>query len=218
MRAARSIIWSADRRALLLIHGLGSSGADWAWQVAELEHKFRSSSRIFREAVIATPLPGTCSISGLARALWSLCDQLGLDTINVVGFSLGGRGEFGNGAAAARRVPAWGSSTVSHLSARSLEQVDRSGVDTRPRSIDRHAPRRPPGGQTSFPDALADRAAGTCRRGGERGAASNYLLTGRAAARVDGDREAAPGQVKSLVIARKMISRRSRRSAHWRPP
>ena len=75
---------------LLLIHGLGSSGADWAWQVAELEHKFRVIVPDLPGSGHSTSLPGTCSIGGLARALWSLCDHLGLDTINVVGFSLGG--------------------------------------------------------------------------------------------------------------------------------
>jgi pimeloyl-ACP methyl ester carboxylesterase len=75
---------------LLLIHGLGSSGADWAWQVHALEQKFR---------VIVPDLPchghsaapsGPCSIEGFARAMWALCDHVGADTVNIVGFSLGG--------------------------------------------------------------------------------------------------------------------------------
>ncbi len=75
---------------LLLIHGLGSSGADWAWQVAELEHKFRVIVPDLPGSGHSVPLQGACSIEGLARALWSLCDHLGLDNLNVVGFSLGG--------------------------------------------------------------------------------------------------------------------------------
>jgi 3-oxoadipate enol-lactonase len=75
---------------LLLIHGLGASGADWAWQVRVLERKFR---------VIVPDLPGSghspqpvgpCSIEGFARSLWALCDHLGADTVSIVGFSLGG--------------------------------------------------------------------------------------------------------------------------------
>jgi 3-oxoadipate enol-lactonase len=75
---------------LLLIHGLGSSGADWALQVPALEHGFR---------LIVPDLPGSghsaklreaCSIGGLAASLWALCDHLGSSRINIVGFSLGG--------------------------------------------------------------------------------------------------------------------------------
>jgi 3-oxoadipate enol-lactonase len=74
---------------LVLIHGLGSSGADWALQVPALENRFR---------VIIPDLPGSghsaslhaCSIGGLAGSLWALCDHLGSSRINIVGFSLGG--------------------------------------------------------------------------------------------------------------------------------
>ena len=75
---------------LVLIHGLGSSGADWALQVPALEGRFR---------IIVPDLPGSghseppragCSIPGLARALWSLLDHLGAARVNIVGFSLGG--------------------------------------------------------------------------------------------------------------------------------
>ncbi len=62
---------------LLLIHGLGGSGADWAFQVAVLEKRFR---------VIVPDLPGSghsppprdeYTIAGFATALWSLLDHLG---------------------------------------------------------------------------------------------------------------------------------------------
>ncbi len=75
---------------LLLIHGLGSSGADWALQVAALEERFR---------IIVPDLPGSghsapprrgCTIGGFAEALWSLLTHLGEPRINIVGFSLGG--------------------------------------------------------------------------------------------------------------------------------
>src|SRR5580693_10725447 len=76
--------------ALVLIHGLGSSGADWAFQVAVLEKRFR---------VIVPDLPGSghsppprdeYTIAGCATALWSLLDHLGVARTNVIGFSLGG--------------------------------------------------------------------------------------------------------------------------------
>jgi 3-oxoadipate enol-lactonase len=75
---------------LLLIHGLGCSGADWAFQVAALEHRFR---------VIVPDLPGSghsapprseYTIAGFAGALWKLMDHLGIAKTNIVGFSLGG--------------------------------------------------------------------------------------------------------------------------------
>ncbi len=75
---------------LLLIHGLGSSGADWALQVRALEERFH---------VIVPDLPGCghssalrdgCSIPKFAAALWALLDNLEIAQPNIVGFSLGG--------------------------------------------------------------------------------------------------------------------------------
>jgi len=75
---------------LLLIHGLGSSGADWAMQVAALEGRFR---------LIVPDLPGCghsgllsadCGIAEFAESLWALLDHLGVERPNIAGFSLGG--------------------------------------------------------------------------------------------------------------------------------
>jgi len=75
---------------LLLIHGLGGSGADWAFQVTALEHRFR---------IIVPDLPGSghslpprseYTIAGFASALWKLMDHLEIARPNIVGFSLGG--------------------------------------------------------------------------------------------------------------------------------
>jgi 3-oxoadipate enol-lactonase len=75
---------------LLLIHGLGGSGADWAFQVAALEKRFR---------VIVPDLPGggysppptdEYTIGGFAAGLWSLLDHLEVSRTNIIGFSLGG--------------------------------------------------------------------------------------------------------------------------------
>jgi 3-oxoadipate enol-lactonase len=75
---------------LVLIHGLGSSGADWALQAPALEGRFR---------LIMPDLPGSgrsdapsarCTIDGFAASIWGLCDHLRLERINIVGFSLGG--------------------------------------------------------------------------------------------------------------------------------
>jgi 3-oxoadipate enol-lactonase len=73
---------------VLLIHGLGSSGADWALQVSAFESGFR---------VIVPDLPGCgsserstggCSIGSFADILWSLMDDLDEPEVNIVGFLL----------------------------------------------------------------------------------------------------------------------------------
>jgi 3-oxoadipate enol-lactonase len=75
---------------LLLIHGLGCSGADWAFQVAALERRFR---------VIVPDLPGSghssapqngYDIAEFAAVMWKLLDHLHIEKTNIVGFSLGG--------------------------------------------------------------------------------------------------------------------------------
>jgi len=76
---------------LLLIHGLGSSGADWEFQARALEGRFR---------IIIPDLPGSgdsipvgkdlCTIAGFAQMLWALLDHLKASSVNIIGFSLGG--------------------------------------------------------------------------------------------------------------------------------
>ena len=75
---------------LLLLHGLGASGADWAYQVRALEGHAR---------LIVPDLPGCghsgalgadSSVEGFAAALWALVDELNLPQVSIAGFSLGG--------------------------------------------------------------------------------------------------------------------------------
>jgi pimeloyl-ACP methyl ester carboxylesterase len=75
---------------VLLVHGLGSSGADWDFQLPVLAPRFH---------VIMPDLPGCgrsdraangYDIAGFAEALWSLLDELEVARPNIVGFSLGG--------------------------------------------------------------------------------------------------------------------------------
>jgi 3-oxoadipate enol-lactonase len=75
---------------LLLIHGLGSSGADWALQVPALEGRFRIIVPDLPGSGHSAPLRDDCSIPGFAASLWSLLDHLGAARVNIVGFSLGG--------------------------------------------------------------------------------------------------------------------------------
>jgi pimeloyl-ACP methyl ester carboxylesterase len=75
---------------VLLIHGLGLTGADWALQVSALQSHFR---------VIIPDLPGCgqseqrsggYAIASLANTLWNLVDDLDEPQVNIVGYSLGG--------------------------------------------------------------------------------------------------------------------------------
>jgi len=74
---------------VMLLHGLGSSGADWALQAPPLEQHFRLIIPDLPGSGYST-LPARCSIAGFAQALWALLAQLELRRINLVGFSLGG--------------------------------------------------------------------------------------------------------------------------------
>ncbi|HET9033169.1 MAG TPA: alpha/beta hydrolase [Dokdonella sp.] len=75
---------------LLLIHGLGSSGADWAFQIESLSRHFRLIIPDLRGSGLSDAPGGPYSIAQFALDLWALLDQLGIDRIQVMGFSLGG--------------------------------------------------------------------------------------------------------------------------------
>jgi pimeloyl-ACP methyl ester carboxylesterase len=90
---------------VLCIHGLGCSGADWAFQVAALEQQFR---------VIVPDLPGSghsstprhgFDIAEFAAILWKLMDHLRIENPNIVGFSLGGAVGLEMAASRPDRVP-----------------------------------------------------------------------------------------------------------------
>lgn len=75
---------------VLLLHGLGSSGADWAFQITPLASHFH---------VLAADLPGCgesparsvqASIGAFAALLWQVLDRLHCARPMLVGFSLGG--------------------------------------------------------------------------------------------------------------------------------
>ena len=75
---------------LLLIHGLGSSGADWALQVQALEGRFRLVVPDLPGCGHSGPLGKNCSIGQFAASLWALLDHLDAPQVNIAGFSLGG--------------------------------------------------------------------------------------------------------------------------------
>jgi 3-oxoadipate enol-lactonase len=80
----------ADAPVVLLLHGLGSSGDDWAPQVPTLASRYR---------VLTVDLPGhhrsprpagALSISRMADAIDELLERLAIERAHVVGLSLGG--------------------------------------------------------------------------------------------------------------------------------
>ena len=75
---------------LLLIHGLGSNGAAWAFQVAALEHRFRLIIPDLPGSGHSSPPRSEYTIAGFAHAMWRLMDHLKIPQTNIVGFSLGG--------------------------------------------------------------------------------------------------------------------------------
>jgi pimeloyl-ACP methyl ester carboxylesterase len=75
---------------VVLVHGLGSSGADWAFQVPALEQHRRVIVPDLPGSGHSAPLAAGPSIAGYAAALWRLLDALGHAQVDLVGFSLGG--------------------------------------------------------------------------------------------------------------------------------
>jgi 3-oxoadipate enol-lactonase len=75
---------------VLLIHGLGSSGDDWAFQIGPLARQHRLIVPDLRGCGGSAAPPGPYAIAQFADDLWRLLDRLGTASPAVVGFSLGG--------------------------------------------------------------------------------------------------------------------------------
>lgn len=75
---------------VVLIHGLGSSGEDWAFQIPALAPHFRVIVPDLRGAGKSAKPRGPYSIDGFADDLWRMLDYIGVIDARLVGFSLGG--------------------------------------------------------------------------------------------------------------------------------
>ncbi len=75
---------------LVLLHGLGSSGADWAFQIESLGQHFRLVIPDLRGSGLSPAPSGRYSIGLFASDIWKLLDQLDIPHISLMGFSLGG--------------------------------------------------------------------------------------------------------------------------------
>ena len=76
--------------ALLLIHGLGSSGDDWAFQRDAFARAHALIVPDLRGSGRSSKPSGPYSIAGFAADLWALLDALRIDRVALLGFSLGG--------------------------------------------------------------------------------------------------------------------------------
>ena len=75
---------------VLLIHGLGSSGDDWAFQIGPLSQRFRLIVPDLRGCGGSQATAGRYRIEQFADDLWRLLDALGVPRAHLVGFSMGG--------------------------------------------------------------------------------------------------------------------------------
>ncbi len=75
---------------LLLIHGLGSSGDDWAFQRDDFSRVRTVVMPDLRGSGRSAKPPGPYTIAQFADDLWSLLDALRIDAVDIVGFSMGG--------------------------------------------------------------------------------------------------------------------------------
>lgn len=89
---------------LLLIHGLGSCGLDWEYQVPVFATSFRVITVDLRGHGLSPKPAGPYSISAMAADVLALLDQLGIAAAHVVGLSMGGAVAFQIAADAPQRL------------------------------------------------------------------------------------------------------------------
>ncbi|MEO8803656.1 MAG: alpha/beta hydrolase, partial [Rudaea sp.] len=75
---------------LLLIHGLGSSGDDWAFQLDDFSREHTLILPDLRGSGRSAKPHGPYTIIQFASDLWALLDALSIEHVDIVGFSLGG--------------------------------------------------------------------------------------------------------------------------------
>jgi 2-succinyl-6-hydroxy-2,4-cyclohexadiene-1-carboxylate synthase len=78
---------------LVMLHGFTGTTATWSAQVKALQTDFEiiRLDLLGHGGTVAPQVPGRYSIKSAARDLLKLLDNLRLDTVNLVGYSMGGR-------------------------------------------------------------------------------------------------------------------------------
>ncbi len=75
---------------VLMLHGLGSRGEDWGFQIEALQDKYRVLTLDLRGHGFSPSTPGWPTLRDLAADVASLLQQIGEQRAHVVGLSLGG--------------------------------------------------------------------------------------------------------------------------------
>lgn len=75
---------------LLLLHGLGSRGEDWAAQIACFARRYRVITADMRGHGQSAKPPGPYSVPLMAHDVLDLLDGLGIDAAHIIGLSMGG--------------------------------------------------------------------------------------------------------------------------------
>jgi 3-oxoadipate enol-lactonase len=79
-----------EGEALLLLHGLGSRGADWQMQIDALAPEFRVLTLDFAGHGASEPLAGPITLADLAADVRAFLDHLYIPQAHIAGLSLGG--------------------------------------------------------------------------------------------------------------------------------
>lgn len=79
-----------DGDCVVLLHGLGSSGDDWAFQVGPLARHFNLLLPDLRGCGGSETTAGAYSIAMFADDVWRVLDRCGESRVSLVGFSMGG--------------------------------------------------------------------------------------------------------------------------------
>ncbi len=93
-----------EGKALVLLHGLGSSHKDWDLLIPVLSSKFRVIAPDLRAHGSSTRVPKEQSVEHMAQDVLELMDSLEIERASLVGFSMGGAVAFELAASHGNRV------------------------------------------------------------------------------------------------------------------
>jgi len=95
---------AGDGEPVVLLHGLGSSGRDWEYQIPAFAERYRVIVPDLRGSGDSDKPPGPYRIADYAADIWALLDKLGIAEANLVGLSMGGATAFEMAATRPERV------------------------------------------------------------------------------------------------------------------